>query len=468
MLKRYAAFISFFRSVCDICVTSFIWIFVFYLRFHSGIFVTTKGIPDFKKHLLLTLPVVLICYLCCFFAGLYKAKRTQNMFAQILDIFKTSFLSGLFVLAFFYYLRDLPYSRKLLVLFMVLLFIGLVFSHVFTMALVRRFRRKGYNLRHCVIIGTGQKGQQLFQDIEKTGWLGLKCAFFIDFDPVSIGSKLFGVPVYGPCEKLPELIKTKNIDEVYLTLDGNQAQKVYPVLKTLQSTGITIRIIPDWGELISISDANIITIGSQVLFSAADSPLSGFNAILKEIFDRLIALFLLAIFIVPMGIIALLIKLTSRGPIFYKQVRVGMDQKEFHILKFRTMAADEQNKNGAQWTTLQDPRRTPLGKWLRKTSLDELPQLINVLRGQMSLVGPRPEQPYFVKEFSEEYKNYMLRHKVKAGMTGLAQINGFRGDTSIRKRLLYDLYYVRNWSFVLDLWILLRTPWNIIKGSNAY
>lgn len=218
----------------------------------------------------------------------------------------------------------------------------------------------------------------------------------------------------------------------------------------------------------SISGATAITIGSQILFSADDSPLNSANVLWKEIFDRAIALILLAVFAIPMVLTAILIKLTSKGPVFYKQTRIGMDKKEFKMFKFRTMTINAEKEGVPQWTTNNDSRCTLFGAWLRRTSLDEVPQLINVLKGQMSIVGPRPERPVFVKQFSEEYKRYMLRHKVKAGMTGWAQINGFRGDTSLRKRLLYDLYYVRNWSWGLDVWILLRTPWHIMKGENAY
>jgi exopolysaccharide biosynthesis polyprenyl glycosylphosphotransferase len=218
----------------------------------------------------------------------------------------------------------------------------------------------------------------------------------------------------------------------------------------------------------SISDAVAVPIGSQVLFSAEDSPLSGYNIVLKEIFDRVMGLALLIIFSIPMAIIGVLIKLSSKGPVFYKQVRVGMDQKEFEVLKFRTMRVDAEKEDGPQWAKPDDPRRTAIGAWLRSRSLDELPQLINVIKGEMSLVGPRPERPHFVKQFSEEYKKYMLRHKLKAGMTGWAQVNGFRGDTSLKKRLQYDLHYIRNWSFGLDIRILLLTPWRIIKSRNAY
>ena len=400
--------------------------------------------------------------------GLYKPKRTQSIYVHLLDIFKTSIFSGLFILAFFYYLQDVPYSRMLLFLFVIMLFSGLIFSHILTMTIMRRLRAKGSNLRYYAIIGVSQKAQQLVRDIEQMGWLGLKCVYFVDNNPALIGTKLLGIPVYGPLDKLTELVETETIDEVYLALIGKEAQQAYPVLKNLQSAGITIRIIPDWGNLTSISGSTAITIGSQILFSAADSPLDGANIILKEVFDRLGALLLLVILMFPMMLIAVLIKLTSRGPMFYKQLRMGMDQKKFMIFKFRTMSADAEKEDGPQWAKNNDSRRTKIGSWLRHTSLDELPQLINVIKGQMSLVGPRPERPVFIKQFSEKYTKYMFRHKVKAGMTGWAQINGYRGNTSLRKRLVYDLYYVKNWSWWLDMWILLQTPRHILKGENAY
>jgi exopolysaccharide biosynthesis polyprenyl glycosylphosphotransferase len=468
MLKRYAAFFSLLRSIIDVIIIAITWIAVYFIRFYLGIFTAAKGIPDFRKHLSLGLPIICVCYLGCLWAGLYESKRVQVMFRQFGNLLKASVLSGLLVLAFLYYAQDWPYSRKLLILFIVMLFAGLSFSHLLVMAILRFLRKKGYNLRYYAVIGAGKKGQLLVRDIEQMGWLGLKCRFFVDNNPSRIGAELLGAPVYGPIEKLTELVKAKEIDEVYLALSGSEAQQVYPALESLQYTGMTIRIIPDWGNLISISDAMAVPIGSQLLFSAADSPLSGHNIILKEIFDRAAGLVLLLILAIPTAIIAVLIKLSSKGPVFYKQRRVGMDQQEFGMLKFRTMTADAEGENGPQWAKPDDPRRTPIGAWLRSTSLDEMPQLINVIKGEMSLVGPRPERPHFVKQFSEEYKKYMLRHKLKAGMTGWAQIHGFRGDTSLKKRLQYDLYYIRNWSFGLDLWTLLRTPWHIMKGKNAY
>ena len=468
MLKTYAAFFSLLQSLVDIAVIGGCWVVVYFLRFHSGIFGVEKGIPEFNKHLLLLIPVIFIGYLGCLISGLYKSKRTQNMLIQLATSLKTSLLSVLFIVVFFYYVKDEPYSRKLFVLFTILLFFGLSFSHVLVMNFLRLLRKRGYNQRFYAIIGANHKGQTLVEDVRSMPWAGLRCAFFIDNDAEKIGTKLLDVPVYGPVEKIYELAKAKRIDEVYITLSGDKMQGIYSAMDALQSAGVTIRIIPDWGNLISISKPVVVNIGSQILFSAADSPLSGYHIFLKQFFDFVIAGLILIVFSMPMVIIALLIKLSSKGPVFYKQTRVGMDQKEFEILKFRTMKNNAEKEKGPQWSSPEDDRCTIIGKWLRKTSLDELPQLINVIKGQMSLVGPRPERPHFTKQFSEEYKKYMLRHKVKTGLTGWAQIHGFRGDTSLRKRLVYDLYYVRNWSLMFDLWILLRTPWHVIKGKNAH
>jgi len=466
MLRRYAVYFSVIRTIADIVIIAFVWTCAYYIRFYSGIFAVTEGIPDIRAHLLLTPLVVFICIATCLWSGLYRSKRAENLFSQILELIKATLLSGLFMLAFLYYSRETPYSRILLAIFIVLLFLGLSLSHICVLCVLKRLRKKGHNLRHYIIIGAGEKAQQLVRDIETMPWLGLKCTAFFD-DNVADDTKLMGIPVLGPIEKLPELIDVSTIDEVYLALAGERAQKVYPLLENLQYSGLTIRIIPDWGNLISLSSPVVVPIGSQVLFSAGDSPLSNWSAITKRLFDFTVALVMLVILFIPMLIIALLIKISSRGPAFYRQKRIGADQKEFYIVKFRTMKIGAEHDGDPQWTKQNDPRCTTIGRWLRRASIDELPQLLNVLLGQMSLVGPRPEQPYFAKQFSEEYKKYMLRHKVKAGMTGWAQVNGYRGDTSIRKRLLYDLYYVRNWSFSLDIWILLRTPVHILRGENA-
>jgi len=468
VLRTYSAFFSLLRFIIDIMVTASIWVAVYYIRFYTPLFDAPKSISPIKKHFQLMLPVVCICFFAFLWSGLYKPKRIKNIFEQICILLKATFLSGLFILSFFYYIKEGPYSRKLLALFIVMLLFGLSFSQILVMVVLRALRKKGYNLRYYAVIGATKKGRQLIKDIEAMAHLGLKCAFCVDDDPALIGTELLGIPVVGPIEKVLKSVKQGEIDEAYLALGANSTQNIYPMLASLQSSGITIRIIPDWGNLISLSNTSAIAIGSQTLFSSEDSPLSGPNIIIKGAFDVAAALLLLLLLFVPFLIIILVIKLSSKGPVFYKQTRVGMNQKEFSILKFRTMKVDAEAANNSQWTMPHDKRCTPIGVFLRRTSLDEIPQLLNVVKGQMSLVGPRPEQPYFVKQFSEDYRKYLIRHKVKAGMTGWAQIHGYRGNSSLRKRLIYDLYYVRNWSFWLDLWILLLTPWYVIKGENAY
>ena len=274
MLKTYAAFFSLLQSLVDIAVIGSCWVVVYFLRFHLGIFGVEKGIPEFNKHLLLLIPVIFIGYLGCLISGLYKSKRTQNMLIQLATLLKTSLLSALFIVVSFYYVKDEPYSRKLFVLFTILLFFGLSFSHLLVMYFLRLSRKRGYNQRFYAVIGANQKGQTLVEDIRSMPWAGLKCAFFVDNKPDEIGTELLGVEVYGPIEKICELVKERNIDEVYVALGGDEMQGVYSVLKTLQSAGVTIRIIPDWGNLMSITEATAVLIGSQLLFSAADSPLS--------------------------------------------------------------------------------------------------------------------------------------------------------------------------------------------------
>jgi exopolysaccharide biosynthesis polyprenyl glycosylphosphotransferase len=467
MLKRHATFFVLLRSVLDILIIAGTWMGVYFLRFKSGFFESPKGIPAFGRHLMLMFPILAISFASCVWAGLYKTKRLQNLFMQFADIFRAALLSGLFVLALLYYLQDAPYSRKLLILFVPMLLCGLLISHVATMGRLRQLRQKGYNLRHCAIIGAGKRGQQLQGDLNGIKWSGVKCDYFIDNNADRMGNLIRGIPVYGPISETVSFVQKNPVDEVYLALSGDEASSAYPVLEKLQQRGITVRIIPDWGNL-SLTHTTVVTVGSQILFCATDSPLSGYKIILKELFDIFAATVLLILLAVPMVLIAIAIKLTSKGPVFYKQKRLGMDQKEFGIYKFRTMRVDAESQNGPQWARPNDDRRTKIGIWLRSLSIDELPQLLNVLKGEMSLVGPRPERPCFAHEFSEEFRDYMLRHRVKAGMTGWAQIHGFRGNCSLKKRLQYDLFYVRNWSFGFDLRILLLTPWHILKGKNAY
>lgn len=465
MLKKHFAQINFLRISLDALTIALIWNLSYFFRFYSGLF-PHSGIPAYSKHLMLTIPIVMILFLCRHWTGIYKSIRVEPTFRQFSRQIESILLGYIFVILFLYYTEEVPYTRILLLLFFVFLMIGLTSSHFVLILGLRYIRTKGYNQRYYGIIGTGKAARQLLQDIESCSYYGLNCSFFIDDDPSLEGTYLDGIRVYGHIDQIVTIASNAEIDEIYLAKSGTGIQRIHPMLEKLQCAGITVRILPDWGELTSLSRPATLTIGSSILFTASDSPLTGMNIILKDLFDRSIALFLLCLFSLPILAIALLIKCTSRGPVFFLQKRMGMNRKEFRIIKFRTMKVSKTSKQ--YWTIRGDNRRTKVGVFLRSTSLDELPQLINVLKGDMSLVGPRPEQPRFVEKFSEEYKHYMLRHKVKSGITGWAQIHGFRGDTSLKKRVQYDLHYIRHWSLWLDLLILIRTPFHVFQRKNAY
>jgi len=457
--------VNFLRIVTDLLITAVIWNLVYFIRFHTGLF-SHSGIPPFSKHVLFTIPIVLIFYASKSIVGIYKSIRIQSTLQQLRLQVTSIFLGFTLSILFFYYAENVPYTRVLLLLFLFGLMAGTLLSHYTLLSVLRYLRSKGYNLRYFAIIGAGRKALKLLQDIQNHPYLGLSCSFLIDDKPRLDGRFLHGVRVYGHIDRLREVLQEHPVDEIYLANHSNQVQSLYPILRELQDEGTNIRILPDWGKLTAMSRISTVVIGSSILFTTDDPPLSGMNLILKDLFDRACALFLLLIFSLPMLAIACAIRLTSGGPVFYRQKRIGMDRKIFEIIKFRTMKTSDPDDPG--WTIPDDPRRTRIGKFLRSTSLDELPQLFNVLKGDMSLVGPRPEQVHFVEKFSEEYRHYMFRHKVKSGMTGWAQVHGYRGNTPLRKRIQYDLNYIQNWSVWLDLLILIRTPFRMFREPNAY
>lgn len=466
MLKRHFALVNFIRISLDVLTIGLLWNAVFFFRFYSGLF-GHSGIPPYaKKHFLLTLPVVVILSLSRYWGGIYQSLRIESTIRQFGRQIRSIMVGYLFVVLFLYYSQQTPYTRVLLLLFLLALFAGLLATHYAVVLALRTLRSKGYNLRHFAIIGTGKNAIKLLRDIQNHSYFGLQCSFLIDDKPELDGKTVSGIRVCGKLGKLVDLAVETGVDEIYLAANGHHISRFCSALNELQNRGITVRIQPEWGGLTSVTKTSVITIGSSVLFTASESPLTGMNIVLKDIFDRVLSCVLLCLFSVPLLLIAMLVKLTSNGPVFYRQERIGMDNQRFEILKFRTMRPQHDELPG--WTVEKDLRRTAIGKFLRPMGLDELPQLINVLKGQMSLVGPRPEQPHFTKKFSEDYKKYMFRHKVKSGMTGWAQIHGFRGDSSLRKRTQYDLYYVRNWSIWLDLLILIRTPFLVLKRKNAY
>src|SRR5512143_1507382 len=293
--------------------------------------------------------------------------------------------------------------------------------------------------------------------------LGFKVVGFVDDrDGDHIGYR--GLPLLGGVAETDEIIRRERIDHVYVALPLDEHVKMLGIVEATSREGVDVHVVPDLLQFIALR-ARLENLDGVPIISLNDVPLRGFNSLLKRLIDIGISASALVVTSIPFGIIAALVKYTSRGPVFYRQERMGLDGKAFDVFKFRSMYEGAEDETGPVWARDNDPRCTPLGRWLRRSDLDELPQLWNVLRGDMSIVGPRPERPDFVEQFKHRIPQYMLRHKVKAGITGWAQVNGWRGNTSLEKRIEYDLYYIENWSVALDIKIMWLT---LVRGLQKH
>jgi exopolysaccharide biosynthesis polyprenyl glycosylphosphotransferase len=321
----------------------------------------------------------------------------------------------------------------------------------------RRFAR-GMNLQNILVVGAGEMGKAVTQKLLQLKDLGFEVKGFLD-DHLDVGKEVNigeGVKVLGSVKDLERILEREQISDVYVALDLNNYSQILETLKVVNKYAVNVRLVPDLFQLLTLK-AKLEDLDGFPVISIDEPPLRGMMLFLKRGMDVCASVVLLIVFIPLFFLVGILIKLTSQGPVFYHQERMGMDGNKFVIHKFRTMVCDAEAKSGPVMCAPDDPRIIKIGRFLRRFSIDEFPQLYNVLKGEMSLVGPRPERPVFVEEFREKIPKYMLRHKVKSGVTGWAQVHGLRQDTPIDKRLEYDFYYIQNWSFALDLKILWKT-----------
>jgi Undecaprenyl-phosphate glucose phosphotransferase len=338
--------------------------------------------------------------------------------------------------------------------------------------MLRFIRRRGWNLRHVAVIGVGRIGRIACQTIERNSWTGISVTYFVSHKDQNRLTECCGHPVLGGLADLERLMEIAPVDAVYVAMPNSRAALLPRVLQRLEKFAVDVRIVPDISPRYLPQSMTMSELEGMPILGYRESPLHGLPGVIKRGMDIAGALAGILVFSPVMMLIGAAIRLSGRGPVIFRQRRVSLNGQVFDIYKFRTMhhVEDESGSHAAepQWTARNDPRVTPIGRLLRRTSLDELPQLFNVLRGEMSLVGPRPERPELIDRFKEDWRGYMLRQHVRAGMTGWAQVHGLRGDTSLRKRLQYDLYYVRNWSIWLDLRILGLTLLRGFVHRNAH
>lgn len=353
----------------------------------------------------------------------------------------------------------------------VLLPVMLVMHRVAFRLGVRHLRSRGWNLRHVLVIGTGRLGQIAARTLGRNSWTGLEVAYFVSHHDQTRRDQCLGRPVRGGLADLERTLEQHEVDAVYIAIPGSKAARMAEILRRLERFALDVRIVPDVHPRYLPSAMTVSELEGMPILSYRESPVYGVGGVQKRALDILGAVVALAMFAVPMALIAVAIRLTSPGKAIFKQRRVGLNGEVFKIYKFRTMYAVAGKRDSHAepvWTRRDDPRVTPIGRFLRRSSLDELPQLFNVLSGRMSLVGPRPERPELIERFRDDWRGYMLRQHVKAGMTGWAQVNGLRGDTSLRKRLQYDLFYVRHWSIWFDVRILFMTIFRGFVHRNAH
>jgi Undecaprenyl-phosphate glucose phosphotransferase len=448
------------------------------IRFYSGLIPVWEGTPPFSNYVTVMPFIAVVVPLGFQLQGLYRLRRGRSRVDDFFQVFVGSILAvvfGIFSTTYIqtYFAPDLratgvlEVSQLVWAIFLVLNLTLTFGSRVVVREALERRWRAGIGLKRILIAGSGDLGRLVADKILEHRELGYRIVGFVDDRAAGDHLGYRGLPLLGTLDEAAEITIREGIDHLYVALPPEHHLRTLELLEATSREMVDVKVVPDLLQVIALR-ARLEDLDGVPIINVNDVPLQGFNSTVKRLIDVAISSVALAILAIPLALVALLVKLTSPGSVFYRQERMGLDGKSFTIVKFRSMYEDAERDSGPVWTVPDDPRVTPLGRFLRRLNLDELPQLWNVLRGDMSIVGPRPERPHFVEQFKHRIPQYMLRHKVKSGLTGWAQVNGWRGNTSLEKRIEYDLYYIENWSVRLDLKIMWLT---LLKGffhKHAY
>lgn len=467
MLYRYSEVFRTTIALADLCLVALAWCAAYAIRFHSGLPVA-RGVPDFELYLQALLPIVPVWFVLLYSHGLYEPQRTGSLLQEAGRILRVSATAIVGLVALNFFVGGYFYSRGAVALFALLAPTSIIALRVAVRSGLRAIRRRGYNLRYVLVVGGGALAGEIIDRIRAHPGTGLRVRGVLA-EGARAGTSIRGVPVIGTYGALKECVRhpADRVDQVILALDRVESEALEKLLGELDDEVVNVNLVPDLLHVLTLR-SSVENLDGLPVINLRETPLLGWAAVAKRVFDIGVGSLALLLAAPLMMLIAGAVALSSRGPILYAQQRMGLDGRVFSMWKFRTMREGAEKKSGPVWTEREDPRRTRLGAFLRRFSLDELPQLWNVIRGEMSLVGPRPERPVFIEQFRSEIPGYMLRHKVKAGMTGWAQIHGWRGNTSLHNRIEHDLYYIQNWSLGLDVRILIRTLWRGIFDKNAY
>ncbi len=466
-MTRHARVMVFYHVVLDALLGMAAFALAYAARFETVIS-APKGQPPFGQYLLLVPFIGLLVPLAFNLQGAYRLRRSRtrvdDFFAVLVGSVLVVVIGLLGTLYFQVYYADsiareqgaFEVSQIVWVLFLTFNIALTYTSREVVRTLIQRRFRSGVGLRRVVIAGAGDLARHVADRLIQHAEFGYQLVGFVDDKAGRDAIGYRGLPVLGTLDETETIIQQERIDQLYVALPLEEHVKMLSLIEVANRECIDVKVIPDLLQFIALR-AKLEDLDGLPVININDVPLQGLSGAVKRVVDIGVSVGALSILAVPFAAIAAAIRLNSPGPVFYQQQRMGLDSQPFMLLKFRSLYENAERDTGPVWTLEDDPRRTPVGTFLRRFSLDELPQLWNVLRGEMSLVGPRPERPFFVDQFKRRVPQYMLRHKVKSGMTGWAQVNGWRGNTSIEKRIEYDLYYIENWSVSLDFKILWLT-----------
>lgn len=464
MLRRYSEVFRTLCALCDLAIVAASLITAYLLRFETALLPAASGPPNPEEYGALAAAALGIYHVLLRRRGLYQPRRGRSRLQESRSLVEVAAVSTACVGALTFFWASAEISRLTVGLSGVLAATGLVAFRASARAGLAALRRRGYNQRRVLLVGTGRLAQEVYQRLTVDPEAGL-CVVGAA-GPARTGRG--GPAIVGPYERLREIVAEHAIDQVVVALDRVDAADPLKLLEALRESTVAVRIVPDLLGIPSIR-ATVEDFDGLPVICLIESPVLGWDHVAKRAMDMAIAGVLLVALLPLLAGIAAFIRLEApRSPVLYRQRRMSLDGTIFVMLKFRTMVPDAEAESGPRWTTANDPRRTRGGAHLRRLNLDELPQLWNILRGDMSLVGPRPERPELIQGFRARLPGYMLRHKVKGGLTGWAQIHGYRGDTSLERRLELDMEYAQRWSLWLDLKILLLTPLRAFRDPNAY
>ncbi|WP_435922654.1 undecaprenyl-phosphate glucose phosphotransferase [Paenibacillus sp. DYY-L-2] len=468
MIRKNQRFLTQLYILADFVVIQISFLFAWWLKFESGLIRYEQPLPV-EIYAFWSIVYGAIAVFVGILISLYSPKRKKRFSDEVLKLAQVHFLSLFILLGAMFFVKQVDISRMYLAIYMIFNLLFIMVYRYFLKSSLKQLRKKGFNKQFVLILGAGSLGQKFHDNLRQYPELGYEIVGFLD-DHREWGPEERSryKPIHGTVDQLQEILESKLIDEVVLALPLTAHSKYARIIAICEKAGVRTLIIPDFFDYLPARPV-FDNFAGMPMINVRDIPLDlAGNRLAKRLFDIVFSSFAIVITSPLMLLIAIGVKLTSKGPVIFKQERVGLNRRRFHMYKFRSMRALPEGMEDTGWTTENDPRRTKFGTFLRKTSLDELPQFFNVLAGHMSVVGPRPERPYFVEQFREEVPKYMVKHHVRPGITGYAQAHGLRGDTSIEERIEHDIFYIENWSILLDIKIIFKTMVNGFINKNAY